>query len=214
SAAFVLFTAYEYFPHGTIHLVVVDPGVGTERKPLAIRTRSHFFVGPDNGVFSLVLAREENWEARCLENPRFRREPVSMTFHGRDLFAPVAAHLACGTSFDRLGPVCSPAEPPWGAPVIGKGRIEGEVIHVDRFGNAVTNVPIKDLEEQAPAQDWTVAAGDIVITGLKGTYGQARPQEVLGLAGSSGFVEIAVNQGSAASLLGLGPGLKVQFLLA
>ncbi len=209
SAAFVLFTTYEYFPDETVHLAVVDPGVGTGRRAIAVRTPSCFFVGPDNGIFSFILRKEKNSEARVLENPRFRREPVSMTFHGRDIFAPAAAYLTRGESFESLGPVCEPVTLPWSAPVVGSRRIEGEIIHIDHFGNAITNITLEELEEQAPAQNWAVRVGETVVSSIYDTYGTGRPGEVLALAGSSGFIEIAVNQGSAADALGLKAGFKV-----
>lgn len=214
SAAFVLFTTYEYFPDGTVHIAVVDPGVGTERRAIAVRTAAYVLVGPDNGIFSFILRKEKSWEARVLENPRFRRESVSMTFHGRDIFAPAAAYLTRGESFESLGPVCEPVTLPWSLPVIGSRQIEGEIIHIDHFGNAITNVSLKELEEQAPAENWAVHVGEIVLVSISPTYGRGRPGEVLALAGSSGFVEIAVNQGSAADALGLRTGGKVVFVLA
>lgn len=213
SGAFVLYASYEYFPRGTVHLAVVDPGVGTERGAIAIRTGSSFFVGPDNGIFSLILEKETGWEARRLENPQFRRSPLSSTFHGRDLFAPAAAHLACGASFDDLGPCCDPALPAWGRPITRDGEVTGEVIHIDRFGNAITNVPGEILEKQGPAEKWMIEAGKSVINSIRQTYGRAVMGEALALAGSAGFIEVAVNQGNAAAELELHPGTRVVFRL-
>ncbi|MHC1725060.1 MAG: S-adenosyl-l-methionine hydroxide adenosyltransferase family protein [Syntrophobacteraceae bacterium] len=212
AAAFVLLASYGYFPERAVHVAVVDPGVGTGRRSIAIRSRSHIFVGPDNGIFSLVLGKETGFEARSLENPQFFHHPVSRTFHARDIFAPVAAHLACGVSFDLLGPVCDPVIPAWGAPAVLEGRIEGEIIHIDRFGNAVTNVFRASLEEQGRAAEWTLQAGKAFVASTLDTYGQAQPGELLILTGSSGFMEIAVNQGNAALQLGLHPGSKITFL--
>ncbi len=214
SGAFVLLASYGYFPPGTVHLAVVDPGVGTERGAIAVRTRSSFFVGPDNGLFSLVLRNETGWEARSLENPQFRRSPMSSTFHGRDLFAPAAAHLALGVRFDTLGSACAPVFPRWGQPIIGKGEVQGEVIHIDRFGNAVTNVRSEVLEKQGPGEKWTIEAVKSQINSIHKTYGRVGTGEALALSGSSGFVEIAVNQGNAASKLNLEMGTKVTFRLA
>lgn len=211
SAAFVLLTCYEYFPPGTIHLAVVDPGVGTERKAIAVHAGSHFFVGPDNGIFSLVLHKETTWEARSLENPAYWRMPLSETFHGRDLFAPVAAHLACSVSFDQLGPICNPLVPRWSTPTVHIGRIEGEVIHVDRFGNAITNVSRGLLEKRAPLRQWRVRTEKTAIDAISETYGQAHPGQALALSGSSGFIEIAVREGSAAAELEIIPGAIVLF---
>jgi hypothetical protein len=213
SGAFVLFASYEYFPRGTVHLAVVDPGVGTERGAIAIRTGPSFFVGPDNGIFSLILGKETGWEARRLENPQFRRSPLSSTFHGRDLFAPAAAHLACGANFDDLGPSCDPTLSAWGRPIIGDGEVRGEVIHIDRFGNAITNVPGEILEKQGPARKWTIEAGKSVINSIQQTYGRAGTGESLALTGSTGFIEVAVNQGNAAAELELQLGTRVVFRL-
>ena len=206
SGAFVLFASYQYFPHGTIHLAVVDPGVGTERGAVAIRTRSCFLVGPDNGLFSLILRKETGWEARRLKNRQFRRSPLSSTFHGRDLFAPAAAHIACGVPFETLGPACDPISPHWGEPSIGEGEVIGEVIHIDRFGNAITNVLSETLEKLATLEKWTVTAGKSAIESIEQTYGRVITGEPLAVTGSTGFIEIAVNQGNAAMELGLGDG--------
>ena len=214
SGAFVLSACYEYFPHGTIHLAVVDPGVGTERGAIAIRTRSCFFVGPDNGLFSLILRKETGWEARRLENRQYRRSPLSSTFHGRDLFAPAAAHIACGAQFDTLGPACDPVSPHWGEPIIGRGEVRGEVIHIDRFGNAITNVLSETLEKQGPVEKWMITAGKSAINSIEQTYGRVRTGEPLALTGSTGFIEIAVNQGNAAFQLELGLGTRVTFRLS
>ncbi len=214
SGAFVLYASYEYFPHGTVHLAVVDPGVGTERGAIAIRTRSSFFVGPDNGLFSLVLRKETHWEARRLENRQFRRSPPSSTFHGRDLFAPAAARIARGIQFDTLGPACDPICPQWGEPMIGKDEVTGEVIHIDRFGNAIINVPGETLESRGPAEKWTITAGESTINSIQQTYGRVKTGEALALTGSTGFIEIAVNRGNAALELGLEEGTRVTFRLA
>lgn len=213
SAALVLYCSYKYFPPGTIHLVVVDPGVGTERAPIAIRTGSFYFVGPDNGLFSLVLKCEPSFETRKIENKEFQIDPSSSTFHGRDIFAPAAAHIARGIRFDALGPSCDPAIVEWGEPIIGEGEVQGEVIHTDRFGNAITNVLREILERQGPVEKWTVNAGGTTINSIELTYGRVGPGKVLALTGSSGFIEIAINRGDAESQLGLAQGTKVTFRL-
>jgi hypothetical protein len=214
SAAFVLCSSYVYFPRGTIHLAVVDPGVGTERGAIAIRTAQGFFVGPDNGLFSLMLQKETFPEARRIDNGQFGRSPLSSTFHGRDLFAPVAAHIARGVPFEILGPPCDPAFVEWGEPVIGDGEVKGEVIHIDRFGNAIINVMGVTLETLGPFGKWTISAGKTEIDSIEQTYGRVRAGEALALTGSSGFIEIAVNRGNAALELGLAQGTKVTFRLS
>ncbi len=211
SAAFVLFTSYGCFPQGTVHLAVVDPGVGTSRKAIAVRTRSFFLVGPDNGIFSLLLGQEQEWEARSLENPDFHRLPPSNTFHGRDIFAPVAASLAAGASFELFGPPCSPVICDWASPLSTSAGIQGEVIHIDHFGNAITNVTREALERQAPLDRWKASAGGGIGLPVLDAYGQATPGKSLVLAGSSGFLEIALNLGNAAAEFGLDTGSKVFF---
>jgi len=211
SGAFVLYATYQYFPPGTVHLAVVDPGVGAERGAIAVRTATSFFVGPDNGLFSLILKKETWWEARRLENTQFRRSPMSSTFHGRDLFAPAAAHLARGAGFSTMGPVCDAVLAHWSEPTITKGEIIGEVIHIDRFGNAITNVQSKMLEELGSLDKWTIKAGKSEVGSIKRTYGRVGAGKALALTGSSGFIEIAVNRGSAAWELKLKSGTTVIF---
>lgn len=212
SAAFVLYAAHGYFPAGTIHLAVVDPGVGTDRRAVVVKAGGCFFVGPDNGLFSLILKGKTHWEARSLENEHLRPNPVSSTFHGRDIFAPAAAHLAAGVAFEKFGALCGLTPTPWGEPAFAKESVEGEVIHIDRFGNAITNVEIALLEKWAPAHCWTARTRGVSVV-LAKTYARVTPGEPLALAGSSGFIEIAVNRGNAAAKLGLRPGLPVKFRL-
>ena len=212
SAAFVLFTCYDCFPQGTVHLAVVDPGVGTDRRAIAVRSRSGFFVGPDNGIFSLVLTKERGWEARILENEGLWHKPLSATFHGRDVFAPVAARLARGIPFDLLGPECSPAVLEWSSPDTGKSEVKGEIIHIDRFGNCITNVTTEHLRVTGSLEGWSVHAGNVEIPSILHAYGDSIPGGVLALVGSSGFIEIAINQDNASSRLGLRTGTKILFL--
>jgi len=211
SAAFVLFSCYSCFPPGTIHLAVVDPGVGTERRAIAVRTSSGVFVGPDNGIFSIVLQKEPVLEARSIENADFQRKPISATFHGRDIFAPAAANLAAGLSLERLGPSCTPAISEWASPLITGEGIEGEVIHIDRFGNAITNVAGDALGGQVALARWRVRAGEAHGLPIIDTYGVAPPGSAVALIGSSGFFEIAISRGNAASKLGLNTGSRVFF---
>jgi hypothetical protein len=211
SGAYLLYASYKYFPHGTVHLAVVDPGVGTERAAVAIRTGSSFFVGPDNGLFTLVLNEETDWEARRLENPQFRRSPLSSTFHGRDLFAPAAAHLACGVRFETLGPLYDLVPEQWTEPEITNDEVTGEVIHIDHFGNAITNVSCETLEKRGPMGKWIADTGTLEVGSIQQTYGCLKAGSALALIGSTGLVEIAVNQGNAASELALRLGATVRF---
>lgn len=211
SAGFILFSSYGCFPRGTIHLVVVDPGVGTDRLAIAVRTSSGVFIGPDNGIFSLVLQKEAVLEARSIENPDLQKRPVSKTFHGRDIFAPAAAHLLAGLPFGLLGPTCSPAISEWALPCSTPEGVEGEIIHVDRFGNSITNVSGDALRGRGSLERWRVQAGEVSGLPVMETYGQAPHGSAIALMGSSGFFEIAISGGNAASELGLNTGSRVIF---
>jgi S-adenosylmethionine hydrolase len=204
--ALVLKGISPYFPSGTIHVAVVDPGVGSQRRAIALRSEGLYYVGPDNGLFSLVLSRVESPEVRRIENPEYLRAHTSPTFHGRDLFAPVAAHLSLGARLDTVGPLLDdpvilsiPAveESPRG--------IEGEVIHVDRFGNLVSNIEASMLDRSVER----VRVGNVEMRGISRFFSEVKIGEPLALINSSEYVEIAVNQGDAARLLGVGPGEPV-----
>ena len=203
SGSFVLASASGDFPRGTVHLAVVDPGVGTDRRAIAVATPQCFFVGPDNGIFSLALRRESALEARSLDNPRFLRPRISNTFHGRDIFAPVAAHLAAGAEFHLLGPICRPFMASWNEPVCDSTGVHGEVIHIDRFGNAVTNLERSLLSGLAFPGEWTVRVRDALSCRPVSTYGDGNPGDLVALIGSSDFLEIAVNRGNASISYGI-----------
>jgi S-adenosylmethionine hydrolase len=231
-AAFVLYSAYPFFPSHTVHLVVVDPGVGSARRPIALRTPAGVFVGPDNGVFTYVLAREPIEALVELADPRYRLLGVSHTFHGRDVFAPAAAHLAAGVLMAALGPsISDPVTFPLPRLEIGRGAIAGEVLHADRFGNVVTSIGkltwdgeelvLEPAFQEAEGRETTrfrpgeavvVVAGQEVV-GVRRTYAEVRPGEVLMLVGSEGHLEIAVREGSATQRLGLQPGDAVEVRL-
>jgi len=211
--AFLLAAAWSYFPSGSIHVAVVDPGVGTERRAIALATPAGTFVGPDNGILSAALpdhARQAAGEephpvplppgtaAHLLANDRFHRTPVSATFHGRDIFAPVAAHLSRGVPLDEFGPPATEimAFPPFRAREQLDGSLLGRVMHIDRFGNLITDV----RAEQLPAPPLVVVIAGRRIEGLSPTYGHGAG--LLTIIGSSGFLEIALRQWSAALELG------------
>jgi hypothetical protein len=199
-AAYVLSTAAPYFPPGTVHLVVVDPGVGTARRAVAVETGRAIYVAPDNGVLGLALAGDEPRSAVELAEARYRLPAVSATFHGRDLFAPAAAHLAGGRSLAEMGPALPVTDlvalPPSEQP---------EVLHVDRFGNLVTSYRVAAGEGRL-----AVTVGGVRLTGPARTYAEVEPGEILTYVGSSGYLEIAVRGGSAARLLGVGAGAPVE----
>jgi len=210
SGRFRLLTVTPYFPPGTVHLAVVDPGVGTRRRAVAVRSSSgSLLVGPDNGLLLGALEADPAVAAVELSEPRFWRTPApSATFHGRDVFAPVAAHLARGVALELLGPavaldsLASVELPPW-RPV--PGGAEGAVQAVDRFGNLISNVPGTVLSAVGA---WTASIAGRTVTG-RGTYGDVPPGEALALVGSHGFVEIAVRQGSARNALEASIGMAV-----
>ena len=205
--ALFLAGAVPAFPPGTVHLAVVDPGVGSDRRAITVEVAGQFVVCPDNGLLTLLARSHPVGAAHELTNPELRREPASATFEGRDVFAPAAAYLACGGALADLGPPATDfvqLELP--EPVAGDDGVRGEVLHVDRFGNAITNIPASMLTR---LDDIRVhAAGRDVA--LLHTYADAGVGEVLALVGSSGYVEVAVREGSAADALGLGRGDAVR----
>jgi S-adenosyl-L-methionine hydrolase (adenosine-forming) len=224
--AFVLGTAHMYFPRGTIHLAVVDPGVGTDRAGVILDTREALFVAPDNGLLSFVLEEAPGmetrqhedsthhsslltrhslpagWRAARIAEPRFWLPEPSNTFHGRDMFAPVAAHLSLGEPLDSFGPAIdsllafSRRQPER----LPDGRVRGAVLHIDRFGNVITNLRRPDL----PLQPFEVRVGARVALRLAQTYADGRG--LVALMGSSGYLEIALPGGSASAELGVGVG--------
>ncbi|MBI3966139.1 MAG: SAM-dependent chlorinase/fluorinase [Chloroflexi bacterium] len=206
AGAFALATSHAYLPAGSIHLAVVDPGVGSDRRGIAIQTARATFVGPDNGLFSLALAElaPEEYRAVALLEAKYWLPEVSATFHGRDIFAPVAACLSLGLPLEQLGPAVSdlvrlPVSTPRTLP---DGIIVGHVLHVDRFGNAITNVRGSQVAFRA-----LIAVGGAQIDELSRSY--ADGAELLALIGSTGYLEIAVKNGSAAERLGLTVGSEV-----
>jgi S-adenosylmethionine hydrolase len=211
-AALFLAQAVPWFPPGTIHLVVVDPGVGTERRPLAVRAGGQRLVAPDNGCLTLLLRRLELEEARVIEA---EGAVASATFHGRDIFAPAAARLACGTPLAALGPEAGDLlRIPWPEPRLetaaGGTAATGEIVHVDRFGNLVTSI---DRGALGAYECTEVEIGGRRSIPFRRTYGEAAPGELLALWNSAGLLEVAVREGSAAVRLGLGRGAGVRALL-
>ena len=211
--ALFLAEAAPWFPPDTIHVAVVDPGVGTERQALALRAGDQTFIGPDNGLFDLVIEALSLQEARAICNPDCILEPISATFHGRDVFAPTAAWLAKGNSFGDVGPRTALAE---GGIIprpkmLEPGRWRGAVIHIDRFGNAITNVSAAQLGRLESIE---TRCGDHIWRGVARTYGDVAPGESAVLVGSGGMLEIAVSQGNAAQLLSIERDAPVEIIAA
>lgn len=206
AAAWALRRYWRLYPEGTVHVVVVDPGVGSERRALAVEAEGRFLVGPDNGVFSHPLREAAASRIVALREARFFRENISATFHGRDVFAPVAAHLATGTRLDELGPgVDNPTQLIWPEPRRRPEGAEGVVVHVDPFGNLVTNIPEGWCERGS-----IVWVGDRVAGTLLRTYADVDAGQLLALVGSSGLLEISVRDGSAAEALDASRGTPVR----
>lgn len=206
AAAFTLLAAYVSFPAGTIHLAVVDPGVGSSRRPILIHTRDQFFVGPDNGIFSYVCEDTETTPAVFhLTNTKYFRQPVSATFNGRDIFAPVAAALSNGVNPDQLGlPVNDfvrllPLKPPTSP----DGKITARIIHIDRFGNCVTNITHDDLTAEMIGAGAKLRLKGKLVKSFRGYFAEetGSRDKVFGIWGSAGFLEIVTPNSSAAKLL-------------
>ncbi|MBA2663092.1 MAG: SAM-dependent chlorinase/fluorinase [Bradymonadaceae bacterium] len=210
SGAYLLGTTASYLPHGAVVVAVVDPGVGTARRAVAVRTERGILVGPDNGLFSFVLRHHPAHEVFELTNAAYHLEAVSATFHGRDIFAPVAAHLACGIEIEAIGTRCSSDSLVYLAntdPIFHDEEIEANVIHIDRFGNVITNltfaayrawegdvatkatIELEEYEEDVP---------------IYRSFGEVPVRAPLAFWGSGGHLELAVREGSAASVFGLG----------
>jgi len=214
-AALILFRAAPYFPAGTVHTVVVDPGVGTLRRPLAAQIGNQFFVGPDNGCITtwLELARQTGQETAFyhLTRPEFWLPAVSTVFHGRDIFAPVAAHLAAGTPLPALGePISDPVLLRLPQPQPTPNGLRGEVIHIDHFGNLACNIRLEHLHR--PVQEVQVEVH--TIEGLVDAFGERPAGSLVALLGSTGNLVISVVNGSAASRLNARPGDPVEVSFA
>ena len=228
-AAFILSVAYRYFPKQTIHVAIVDPGVGSERQGIILKTPSAFFVAPDNGILSYIIddlfpvrsrslteqthdlqeiVFKKALEAAAITDPRFWRHPVSPTFHGRDIFAPVAAGLSLGISLYEFGekinslhvlPIPKPSLDP-------EGNLVGQVLHVDRFGNLITNIKSNDL----PGKDVMIDVAGYCVQGISDYYAQNK--EVMAIVGSSGYLEVSLRDGRACDFLGAAVGDEIKVI--
>ena len=197
-----------YFPSATIHVVVIDPGVGSSRKPIVVLAGEQVFICPDNGLLTLVLRKSPLHEIREISNPELMLDKVSPTFHGRDVFAPAAAHLANGIAFSRLGSLLTEIET-LAIPEseVRENEISGEIIHFDHFGNLITNIPRSLIPEST---NCNIIVGDHILKGIKQTYADVNQGCVLALFSSSDYLEIAANKCNAGALLGLSKGNKVR----
>ena len=209
--AFMLASAAPYFSKGTVHLGVVDPGVGTQRRPIIVETEQSFFVGPDNGLLILAAEAQGIKQMRVIESRRLMLPHVSNTFHGRDIFSPVAAHIANGVSLEEFGPqITDVVKPEFTRVIRTTDSLAGEVLHVDDFGNIITNIRSKEIAafhesviqvvfQSHPPRQMKVSM----------TYADTKPQEPLALIGSHQYLEIALNQGNAARTFFVKAGDKI-----
>lgn len=215
--AYSLAQSYHYFAPGTVHLVVVDPGVGSGRRPILVETKDYKFVAPDNGVLSLVYEREESVEVRHITSDQYFLSPVSNTFHGRDIFSPVAAWVSRGLDSAKFGNVITdyarftslrPER-------VNEGLVKGVAIKLDKFGNIITNIRPADVpqlfEENPPPFRITIKGRE--ISRLSKSFAEGKPSEIFALLGSSGFLEICTNCGSAAKELDADRGAEVEISL-
>jgi S-adenosyl-L-methionine hydrolase (adenosine-forming) len=218
AARFQLMSAFAYFPKGTVHIAVVDPGVGSVRRAIAVEFANGFLVAPDNGLLSGVLSQSPAIAAVELTKSNYWRtaEPSS-TFHGRDIFAPIGAHLASGVSLNKVGQSIDPGTlvqlplPEYRCdidPIRGTGKVQGVIQMIDRFGNLITNIPGNVVR----GKQWSVIAAGIQMPGCN-TYGDLPPASLLALVGSHGWIEIGVNCGDASAKLELDYGSEITIIL-
>jgi S-adenosyl-L-methionine hydrolase (adenosine-forming) len=206
-AAFKLATAADYFPKRTIHLAVVDPGVGGARRPIAVKTKTQIWIGPDNGLFTRILQAFPDFRVFHLSNSKYFLKPVSPTFHGRDIFAPAAAHLSRGLSLAVLGnPIFDPVLLDLPEPTVKKHTLIGRVLYADRFGNLTTNLSRELVTSYSNLPDLMIRIGPHRLRGVQPSYAWGKPGGLLALFGSGGYLEIACNLDSAAEMVGYIPG--------
>ena len=211
--AFLLAQAYRYFPKRTVHVAVVDPGVGTARRPILVEAEGQYFIGPDNGVLAMVYSGVPH-RAREITAQKYFLKPLSRTFHGRDIFAPVAAHLASGITAAKFGPrIEDHLKVAFDKPQRTSRRVwTGTILKVDRFGNLITNFDIKEFEE-VRLRPFELSVGTQKVHRLALTFADSNPGDLFLIAGSTGYLEVAVNQASAARLLGCGAGAPVELAI-
>jgi S-adenosylmethionine hydrolase len=216
-AAFTVAQSYRYFPSDTIHLVVIDPGVGTARRPILARTMEYKFVAPDNGVLSLVYEREESVEVRHITSDHYFLNPVSNTFHARDIFSPVVGWLSKGVEVDKFGdPITDFTKFASPKPKqVSDGLIRGVTIKVDKFGNVITNITPQDVPQlfSDNPPPFKILINSQEVTQLNLAYSMGKPSEIFAIVGSSGFLEICTNRGSAAKALNVTRGAEVGVMI-
>ena len=215
--ALTISQAYKYFPPDTVHVVVVDPGVGTPRRPILVTGEKHIFLAPDNGVLSLVYEREERLSVRHITSEHYFLQPVSNTFHGRDVFAAVAGWLSKGVEVAKFGDEITDFirfAAPKPKPVDGK-TFKAVVLKVDKFGNLETNFSERDVPQlfAQPTPAFKIAVGKAQVSKLVSSYSQGAPGEVFAIVGSMGYLEISANRGAATQVAGAGRGAEVMLTM-
>ncbi|MEA3279347.1 MAG: SAM-dependent chlorinase/fluorinase [Thermodesulfobacteriota bacterium] len=216
-AAYTIKYAYKYFSKGSIHIIIVDPGVGSDRAIVAVKMMGYVFLAPDNGVLSFVMDEGDVDSIVRIDNSNYFLNPVSRTFHGRDIFAPVGAHISMGveikelgTPIDRKDLVRIDVQKPR---ISAEGELVGTIVSVDRFGNLITDIECESIEKFCkPDRKLQIITGNIRITGLSRSYGSVDSQSPLAIIGSRGYLEIAVNQGSAGRSFVAGKGDTVRLI--
>lgn len=213
-AAFTLSQAWTCFPEGTVHLAVVDPGVGSARKPILVEAGGHYFVGPDNGLLTMLYDAVPAHEVREITADRYFRQPVSRTFHGRDIFAPVAAHLANGVAPTEFGKQLRDyLRLSFGAPArIGPETWSGTILKVDHFGNLITNFNSETWLRLA-AEPFEMKVGRCLVARMASNYAEMDPGDLFVIGGSAGFLEISMNRGSAGKAAAAKSGDRVEVRL-
>lgn len=208
AGAWILKNSAFLYPKGTIHLAVIDPGVGTKRDPIVLKLNGHYFVGPNNGLFSLLFSDEPE-NAWRITNKKFLPDKISGTFHGRDIFAPVAAHLSNDIPPESFGPqLDNIASYRWATPIKDSGGIQGWVVHIDRYGNLITNIP-SEMLVQCNNQDFKIYAGTTILHSIVHTFADVTEGDAAAIVGSCNMLEIVVNKGSAEELLNVHKGAPV-----
>lgn len=211
--AYTIAQAYRVFPKKTVHVVVVDPGVGTSRRPILMEAAGQYFIAPDNGVLSMIYGREKH-KIRVISSDRYFRKPVSQTFHGRDVFAPAAAHVAAGALPSRMGKAINDyLRPAFQKPVqTGKRTWNGQALKIDRFGNIITNYHVEEFPGLERKQ-FAFGVGPQEVSILTRNYEEASPGELFAIVGSSGYYEISVREASAARATGCAGGSPVELTI-
>lgn len=213
AGSWVLKNSAMLFPSNTVHTVVIDPGVGTERHPIALQVEDQYFVGPDNGIFSL-LTSDIDYTAVRLTKQEYLRDSPSNTFHGRDIFAPAAAHLSRGVPLEELGePLDELVSYRWMQPIADKDGVQGTIIHIDKFGNLITNIPEALIKEMVESKKVKIYVGNVILNDISNTFGAVAEGEPVAYIGSAGMLEVGINKGDAEEMLGVQKGTQISIVL-